>query len=82
MKKIIIDLNLIRDDSFDMIYELFGLDVKDKSYHDFELRMIQYQIEIIVEFSNFKSNLTRCPKWIYTFESIQQKNDSFYCVWG
>lgn len=82
MKKIIIDLNAVVDDSFNLMYELFGLDVENKSYEDFESRMLQYQIEMIVEVINLKSNLTQCPKWIYILESIQQKSDSFYCVWG
>ncbi len=82
MKKLIIDFDLISDDSFETMYNLFGLDVRNKSYTDFESRMVQYKIEIIVEFENLKNNLTRCPKWIYTLESIQQKSDSFYCVWG
>ncbi len=82
MKKIIIDLNSIVDDSFDNIYEIFGLDVKEKSYQDFESRMLQFQIEMIVELKNLESNLKHCPKWIVTFESIQQKNDTFYCIWG
>lgn len=82
MKKITIDLNTIVDDSFEQIYELFGIDVKDKSYQDFELRMLQYKIEIIVQVMHLESNLTKCPKWIVTLESIQQKSDSFYCIWG
>lgn len=36
MRKIIVDLNRVRDNDFEIMYELFGLDVQNKSYEDFE----------------------------------------------
>ena len=64
------------------MYEIFGLDVLNKSYEDFERRMLQIQIETIVEVKNRKHNLSTCSKWIFILEDIQQKSDYFYCIWG
>ena len=36
MRKIIVDLNEVKDNEYSMMYELFGLDVQHKSYEDFE----------------------------------------------
>ena len=82
MRKIIVDLNLIKDNEFQLMYDLFGLDVENKSYEDFERRMLQIQIETIVEVKNRKQNLSACSKWIFILEDIQQKSDSIYCIWG
>ena len=82
MRKIIVDLNRVRDNDFEIMYELFGLDVQNKSYEDFERRMLQIQIETIVEVKNRKQNLSACSKWIFILEDIQQKSDSIYCIWG
>ena len=82
MRKIIVDLNRVRDNDFEIMYELFGLDVQNKSYEDFERRMLQIQIETIVEVKNRKQNLSACSKWIFILEDIQQKSDYFYCIWG
>lgn len=49
MRKIIVDLNRVKDDEYAAMYEIFGLDVLNKSYEDFERRMLQIQIETIVE---------------------------------
>lgn len=49
MRKIIVDLNRVKDDEYAAMYEIFGLDVINKSYEDFERRMLQIQIETIVE---------------------------------
>ena len=49
MRKIIVDLNNVKDDEYSVMYEIFGLDVQNKSYEDFERRMLQIQIETIVE---------------------------------
>ena len=35
MRKIIVDLNRVRDNDFEIMYELFGLDVQNKSYEVF-----------------------------------------------
>lgn len=82
MRKIVVDLNLIKDNEFQLMYDLFGLDVENKSYEDFERRMLQIQIETIVEVKNRKQNLSTCSKWIFILEDIQQKSDSIYCIWG
>ena len=82
MRKIIVDLNLVKDDEYAAMYEIFGLDVLNKSYEDFERRMLQIQIETIVEVKNRKHNLFTCSKWIFILEDIQQKSDYFYCIWG
>ena len=82
MRKIVVDLNLIKDNEFQLMYDLFGLDVENKSYEDFERRMLQIQIETIVEVKNRKRNLSTCSKWIFILEDIQQKSDSIYCIWG
>ena len=82
MRKIVVDLNLIKDNEFHLMYDLFGLDVENKSYEDFERRMLQIQIETIVEVKNRTQNLSACPKWIFILEDIQQKSDSIYCIWG
>ena len=36
MRKIIVDLNRVKDDEYVAMYEIFGLDVLNKSYEDFE----------------------------------------------
>ena len=82
MRKIVVDLNLIKDNEFQLMYDLFGLDVENKSYEDFERKMLQIQIETIVEVKNRKQNLSACSKWIFILEDIQQKSDSIYCIWG
>lgn len=82
MRKIVVDLNLIKDNEFQLMYDLFGMDVENKSYEDFERRMLQIQIETIVEVKNRKQNLSACSKWIFILEDIQQKSDSIYCIWG
>lgn len=82
MRKIIVDLNRVKDDEYAAMYEIFGLDVLNKSYEDFERRMLQIQIETIVEVKNRKHNLSTCSKWIFILEDIQQKSDNFYCIWG
>lgn len=82
MRKIVVDLNLIKENEFQLMYDLFGLDVENKSYEDFERRMLQIQIETIVEVKNRKQNLSACSKWIFILEDIQQKSDSIYCIWG
>ena len=82
MRKIIVDLNRVKDDEYAAMYEIFGLDVLNKSYEDFERRMLQIQIETIVEVKNRKHNLSTCSKWIFVLEDIQQKSDYFYCIWG
>ena len=71
-----------RSDEYAAMYEIFGLDVLNKSYEDFERRMLQIQIETIVEVKNRKHNLSTCSKWIFILEDIQQKSDYFYCIWG
>lgn len=82
MRKIVVDLNLIKDNEFQLMYDLFGLYVENKSYEDFERRMLQIQIETIVEVKNRTQNLSTCPKWIFILEDIQQKSDCMYCIWG
>lgn len=73
MRKIIVDLNVVKDNEFSMMYEMFGLDVQNKSYEDFERRMLQMSIETIIEVKNREQNLTSCAKWIFILEDIQQK---------
>lgn len=82
MRKIIVDLKEVKDDEYSVMYEIFGLDVQNKSYEDFERRMLQIQIETIVEVKNRTQNLSTCPKWIFILEDIQQKSDCMYCIWG
>ena len=82
MRKIIVDLNEVKDNEYSMMYELFGLDVQDKSYEDFERRLLQMSIETIIEVKNREQNLKSCPKWIFVLEDIQQKSDYMYCIWG
>lgn len=82
MRKINVDLNVVKDDEYDRMYELFGLDVQNKSYEDFERRLLQMSIETIIEVKNREQNLKLCPKWIFVLEDIQQKSDCMYCIWG
>lgn len=82
MRKIIVDLNVVKDNEFSVMYEMFGLDVQNKSYVDFERRLLQMSIETIIEVKNRKQNLTSCAKWIFILEDIQQKSDCMYCIWG
>lgn len=82
MRKIIVDLNDVKDDEYSVMYEIFGLDVQNKSYEDFERRMLQIQIETIVEVKNRTQNISTCSKWIFILEDIQQKSDCMYCIWG
>ena len=82
MRKIIVDLNTIKDDEYSKMYELFGLDVQNKSYEDFERRLLQMSIETIIEVKNREQNLKSCPKWIFMLEDIQQKSACMYCIWG
>ena len=82
MRKIIVDLNTITDNEYSKMYETFGLDVQNKSYDDFERRMLQMSIETIIEVKNRTQNLKSCSKWIFVLEDIQQKSDCMYCIWG
>ena len=82
MRKIIVDLNFVKDDDYTVMYDMFGLDVQHKSYENFERRMLQIQIETIVEVKNREKNLETCAKWILILEDIQQKSDYLYCIWG
>ena len=82
MRKIIVDLNVVKDNEFSMMYEMFELDVQNKSYEDFERRLLQMSIETIIEVKNREQNLTSCAKWIFILEDIQQKSDCMYCIWG
>lgn len=82
MRKIIVDLNVVKDNEFSMMYEMLGLDVQNKSYEDFERRLLQMSIETIIEVKNREQNLTSCAKWIFVLEDIQQKSDCMYCIWG
>ena len=82
MRKIIVDLNVVKDNEFSMMYEMFGCDVRNKSYEDFERRMLQMSIETIIAVKNRELNLTSCAKWIFILEDIQQKSDCLYCIWG
>ena len=82
MYKIEVDLNQVQDDAFSRMYDLFGLDVQNKSYEDFERRMLQISIDTIIEVKNREQNLKSCPKWIFVLEDIQQKSDCMYLIWG
>ena len=82
MRKIIVDFNVVKDNEFSVMYEMFGLDVQNKSYEDFERRMLKIQLDTIVEIKNRERNLYSCPKWIFILEDIQQKSDCIYCIWG
>ena len=82
MRKIQVNLNEIQDEEFVRMYDVFGLDVQNKSYEDFERRMLKIQLDTIVEIKNRERNLYSCPKWIFILEDIQQKSDYFYCIWG
>ena len=82
MRNIIVDLNEVKDNEYSMMYELFGLDVQNKSYEDFERRLLQMSIETIIEVKNREQNLKSCPKWIFVLEDIQQKSACMYCIWG
>ena len=44
-----------------MMYEMFGLDVQNKSYEDFERRLLQMSIETIIEVKNRQQNLNLVP---------------------
>lgn len=82
MRKIQVNLDEIQDEEFVRIYDVFGLDVQNKSYEDFERRMLQIQLDTIIEIKNREQNLSSCSKWIFILEDIQQKSDCIYCVWG
>lgn len=82
MYKIEVDLNQVQDDAFSRMYDVFGLDVQNKSYEDFERRMLQISIDTIIEVKNREQNLKSCPKWIFVLEDIQQKSDCMYLIWG
>ena len=82
VRKIQIDLNEIKDNHFSKMYEAFGLDVQNKSYSDFERRILQISFETIVEVKNRQENRESCRKWIFVLEDIQQKSDSIYVIWG
>lgn len=82
MHKIEVDLNQVQDDAFSRMYDVFGLDVQNKSYEDFERRMLQISIDTIIEVKNREQNLKSCPKWIFVLEDIQQKSDCMYLIWG
>ena len=82
MRKIIVDLNVVKDNEFSLMYEKFGLDVQNESYEDFERRLLQMSIETIIEVKNRQQNLKSCAKWIFILEDIQQKSDCMYCIWG
>lgn len=45
MRKIIVDLNRVKDDEYAAMYEIFGLDVLNKSYEDFERRMLKFKLK-------------------------------------
>lgn len=82
MHKIEVDLDQVQDDAFSKMYDVFGLDVQNKSYEDFERRMLQISIDTIIEVKNREQNLKSCPKWIFVLEDIQQKSDCMYLIWG
>ncbi|WP_308586606.1 hypothetical protein [uncultured Holdemanella sp.] len=82
MHKIEVDLDQVQDDAFSRMYDVFGLDVQNKSYEDFERRMLQISIDTIIEVKNREQNLKSCPKWIFVLEDIQQKSDCMYLIWG
>lgn len=73
MRKIQVDLDEIQDEEYSLMYDVFGLDVQNKSYEDFERRMLKIQLDTIVEIKNREQNLSSCPKWIFILEDIQQK---------
>ena len=56
MRKIIVDLNVVKDNEFSLMYEKFGLDVQNKSYEDFERRLLQMSIQTIIEVKNLVPN--------------------------
>lgn len=82
MRTIEVDLNQIQDDEMETMYELFGLGVKEKSYKDFELRMLQIQLDTIVKVYHRQENTKKCPKWIFVLEDMQQKSEHLYVIWG
>ena len=82
MRKIQVNLDEIQDEEFVRMYDVFGLDVQNKSYEDFERRMLKIQLDTIVEIKNRERNLYSCPKWIFIFQDIQQTSDCIYCIWG
>lgn len=82
MRKIQVDLDEIQDEEYSLMYDVFGLDVQNKSYEDFERRMLQIQLDTIIEIKNRERNLSSCSKWIFILEDIQQKSDCIYCIWG
>ena len=82
MHKIEVDLDQVQDDAFSKMYDVFGLDVQNKSYEDFERRMLQISIDTIIEVKNREQNLKSCPKWIFVLEDIEQKSDCMYLIWG
>ena len=82
MRKIQVDLDEIQDEEYSLMYDVFGLDVQNKSYEDFERRMLKIQLDTIVEIKNRERNLYSCPKWIFILEDIQQKSGCIYCIWG
>ena len=82
MRKIQVDLDEIQDEEYSLMYDVFGLDVQNKSYEDFERRMLQIQLDTIIEMKNRERNLSSCSKWIFILEDIQQKSDCIYCIWG
>ena len=61
MRKIIVDLNVVKDNEFSLMYEKFGLDVQNKSYEDFERRLLQMSIETIIEVKNRNKILNLVP---------------------
>ena len=82
MRKIQVNLDEIQDEEYSLMYDIFGLDVQNKSYEDFERRLLQMSIETIIEVKNREQNLKSCSKWIFVLEDIQQKSDCIYCIWG
>ena len=57
MRKIQVDLDEIQDEEYSLMYDVFGLDVQNKSYEDFERRMLKIQLDTIVEIKNRERNL-------------------------
>ncbi len=47
MRKIIVDLNVVKDNEFSLMYEKFGLDVQNKSYEDFERKAPEKSVQIV-----------------------------------
>ena len=82
MRTIEVNLNQIQDDEMETMYDLFGLGVKEKSYKDFELRMLQIQLDTIVKVYHRQENAKKCPKWIFVLEDMQQKSEHLYVIWG